>query len=68
MVAFSSGSENLHGVKAVTKGKRCALAVWFTFNPKYRELDRDVSHHMLDKNITFLQYSSRDISDVLQEN
>lgn len=23
---------------------------------------------MLDKNITFLQYSSRDISDILQEN
>ncbi|XP_072046078.1 prolyl 3-hydroxylase 1-like [Amphiura filiformis] len=39
VVAFSAGSENLHGVKAVIKGTRCALALWFTHDSRYRELD-----------------------------
>lgn len=38
MVSFSSGGENPHGVKAVTKGQRCAVALWFTLDPLYREL------------------------------
>lgn len=38
MVGFSSGGENPHGVKAVTSGQRCAVALWFTLNPLYREL------------------------------
>uniref|UniRef100_F7FH76 procollagen-proline 3-dioxygenase n=1 Tax=Monodelphis domestica TaxID=13616 RepID=F7FH76_MONDO len=38
MVSFSSGRENPHGVKAVTKGQRCAVALWFTLDPLYREL------------------------------
>uniref|UniRef100_G1R4S8 procollagen-proline 3-dioxygenase n=2 Tax=Nomascus leucogenys TaxID=61853 RepID=G1R4S8_NOMLE len=40
MISFSSGGENPHGVKAVTKGKRCAVALWFTLDPLYRELER----------------------------
>uniref|UniRef100_A0A3Q4HF27 procollagen-proline 3-dioxygenase n=1 Tax=Neolamprologus brichardi TaxID=32507 RepID=A0A3Q4HF27_NEOBR len=40
MVGFSSGGENPHGVKAVTSGQRCAVALWFTLNPLYRELER----------------------------
>ncbi|XP_058044913.1 prolyl 3-hydroxylase 2 isoform X1 [Ahaetulla prasina] len=40
MVSFSSGGENPHGVKAVTRGQRCAVALWFTLNPLYRELER----------------------------
>uniref|UniRef100_M3XWG5 procollagen-proline 3-dioxygenase n=1 Tax=Mustela putorius furo TaxID=9669 RepID=M3XWG5_MUSPF len=40
MVSFSSGGENPHGVKAVTKGQRCAVALWFTLDPLYRELER----------------------------
>ncbi|KAM9384081.1 prolyl 3-hydroxylase 2 [Pholidichthys leucotaenia] len=40
MVGFSSGGENPHGVKAVTRGQRCAVALWFTLNPLYRELER----------------------------
>ncbi|XP_060114726.1 prolyl 3-hydroxylase 1 [Heteronotia binoei] len=39
-VGFSSGSENPHGVKAVTKGQRCAIALWFTLDPRHRERDR----------------------------
>uniref|UniRef100_A0A8C8SKC1 procollagen-proline 3-dioxygenase n=1 Tax=Pelusios castaneus TaxID=367368 RepID=A0A8C8SKC1_9SAUR len=40
MISFSSGGENPHGVRAVTKGQRCALALWFTLDPLYRELER----------------------------
>uniref|UniRef100_A0A8D2PFA5 procollagen-proline 3-dioxygenase n=1 Tax=Zosterops lateralis melanops TaxID=1220523 RepID=A0A8D2PFA5_ZOSLA len=39
MISFSSGGENPHGVKAVTKGQRCAVALWFTLDPLYRELE-----------------------------
>ncbi|CAJ0954129.1 unnamed protein product [Ranitomeya imitator] len=38
LVGFSSGGENPHGVKAVTGGQRCAVALWFTLDPMYREL------------------------------
>ena len=27
----------MHGVLAVTKGRRCAVALWFTLDPEYRE-------------------------------
>ena len=37
MVGFSAGKENMHGVTAVTKGKRCAVALWFTQDPNYEE-------------------------------
>ncbi|XP_056893219.1 prolyl 3-hydroxylase 2 [Takifugu flavidus] len=40
MVGFSSGGENPHGVRAVTKGQRCAVALWFTLDPLFRELER----------------------------
>ncbi|XP_069473557.1 prolyl 3-hydroxylase 2 isoform X3 [Ambystoma mexicanum] len=40
LVGFSSGGENPHGVKAVTRGQRCAVALWFTLDPLYRELER----------------------------
>ncbi|XP_068137308.1 prolyl 3-hydroxylase 2 [Hyperolius riggenbachi] len=40
LVGFSSGGENPHGVKAVTKGQRCAVALWFTLDPLYREVER----------------------------
>ncbi|XP_053566219.1 prolyl 3-hydroxylase 2 isoform X2 [Bombina bombina] len=40
LVGFSSGGENPHGVRAVTNGQRCAVALWFTLDPMYRELER----------------------------
>ncbi|XP_073512915.1 prolyl 3-hydroxylase 1 [Phyllobates terribilis] len=40
MVGFSSGAENPHGVKAVTKGQRCAVALWFTLDPRHNERER----------------------------
>ncbi len=35
MVGFMS--KDYHGVKAVTKGRRCALAMWYTMDPAYQE-------------------------------
>lgn len=37
VVAFGAGKENPHGVRAVTKGQRCAVALWFTLDPAYEE-------------------------------
>lgn len=48
MVGFSSGGENPHGVKAVTNGQRCAVALWFTLDPLFREL---VCPGLFSKNI-----------------
>ncbi|CAN8004319.1 unnamed protein product [Ixodes hexagonus] len=47
MVAFSAGRENLHGVLPVERGRRCALALWFTLDPKYRERDMEFASHVL---------------------
>ncbi|KAJ0066369.1 hypothetical protein NL108_011162, partial [Boleophthalmus pectinirostris] len=38
LVGFSSGPVNPHGVTAVTKGNRCALALWFTKEKHYRDM------------------------------
>lgn len=40
VVGFGSGKENPHGVRAVTKGQRCAVALWFTLDPAHEEKDR----------------------------
>uniref|UniRef100_A0A3B4A4N9 procollagen-proline 3-dioxygenase n=1 Tax=Periophthalmus magnuspinnatus TaxID=409849 RepID=A0A3B4A4N9_9GOBI len=37
VVGFGSGKENPHGVRAVTKGQRCAVALWFTLDPAHEE-------------------------------
>lgn len=38
LVGFSSGPVNPHGVSAVTSGRRCALALWFTKEKLYRDM------------------------------
>ena len=35
LVFFSSGSEHVHGVKKITRGKRYTLATWFTRDKNY---------------------------------
>ena len=37
VVGFGAGKENPHGVKAVTQGQRCAVALWFTLDPAHEE-------------------------------
>lgn len=38
MVGFNAG--DYHGVRAVTKGRRCAIAMWYTMDPNTQELAR----------------------------
>ncbi|XP_073409063.1 prolyl 3-hydroxylase 3 [Dendrobates tinctorius] len=40
LVLFSSGGENAHGVRAVTQGRRCAIALWFTGSAEHAEQER----------------------------
>uniref|UniRef100_A0A8C5U021 procollagen-proline 3-dioxygenase n=1 Tax=Malurus cyaneus samueli TaxID=2593467 RepID=A0A8C5U021_9PASS len=37
LVAFSSGKENPHGVWAVSRGRRCAVALWYTHSQEHAE-------------------------------
>ncbi|KAM3614433.1 uncharacterized protein V6R79_014254 [Siganus canaliculatus] len=41
LVGFSSGPVNPHGVTAVTSGRRCSLALWFTKEKLYRDMERE---------------------------
>ncbi|XP_029115991.1 prolyl 3-hydroxylase 3 isoform X2 [Scleropages formosus] len=41
LVAFSSGPVNPHGVTAVTAGRRCSLALWFTKEKLHRDMERE---------------------------
>ncbi|XP_029906461.1 prolyl 3-hydroxylase 1 [Myripristis murdjan] len=47
VVGFGSGQENPHGVRAVTKGQRCAVALWFTLDPAHEEKERIQAQEML---------------------
>ncbi|XP_054005345.1 prolyl 3-hydroxylase 1-like isoform X1 [Hylaeus anthracinus] len=49
MVAFSAGEENLHGVRSVLRGKRCALALWFTQNETHMEYERILAQAILKR-------------------
>lgn len=49
MVAFSAGSENLHGVRGILKGRRCALALWFTQDETYLEYERVLAWAILER-------------------
>ena len=48
MVGFSAGKENMHGVTAVTRGRRCAVALWFTLDPNHKEMTFDTAESMLN--------------------
>uniref|UniRef100_A0A8C0BS21 procollagen-proline 3-dioxygenase n=1 Tax=Buteo japonicus TaxID=224669 RepID=A0A8C0BS21_9AVES len=41
LVAFSSGKENPHGVWAVSRGRRCAIALWYTHSQEHAEQVKD---------------------------
>lgn len=47
MVGFSAGEENLHGVRGIVKGKRCALALWFTQDKSNIEYERILAEIIL---------------------
>ncbi|XP_068567975.1 prolyl 3-hydroxylase 1 [Cebidichthys violaceus] len=48
MVGFGAGQENPHGVRAVTVGQRCAVALWFTLDPAHEEKERIQAQDMLE--------------------
>ncbi|KAM3877998.1 prolyl 3-hydroxylase 1 [Diretmus argenteus] len=47
VVGFGSGKANPHGVRAVTQGQRCAVALWFTLDPTHVEKERIEAQEML---------------------
>ncbi|XP_060777591.1 prolyl 3-hydroxylase 3 [Neoarius graeffei] len=47
LVGFTSGPVNPHGVTAVTAGRRCALALWFTTEKHHRDMEREEAETML---------------------
>ncbi|XP_020659848.3 prolyl 3-hydroxylase 3 [Pogona vitticeps] len=47
LVAFSSGGENPHGVWAVTQGRRCAIALWYTLSPEHVEQERAQAEELM---------------------
>ncbi|XP_077567866.1 prolyl 3-hydroxylase 1 isoform X2 [Stigmatopora nigra] len=47
VVGFGTRKENLHGVKDVRKGQRCAVVLWFTLNPVHEEKARKQVQHLL---------------------
>lgn len=46
LVAFSSGKENPHGVWAVSQGRRCAIALWYTHSQEHAEQVKDHAGEM----------------------
>ena len=47
LVGFSASQENLHRVMGVTKGRRCAIALWFTLDPGHKEHTFDTAETLL---------------------
>nr|XP_006641935.1 PREDICTED: prolyl 3-hydroxylase 1 [Lepisosteus oculatus] len=47
VVGFGAGKENPHGVRAVTRGQRCAVALWFTLDPRHNEKERIQAEDLL---------------------
>ena len=37
----------MHGVLAVTKGRRCAVALWFTLDPNHKEATFSMAEEIL---------------------
>jgi len=47
LVGFESS--DYHGVKAVKRGRRCAVAMWYTFSPEYAEKTHREAFDLLDE-------------------
>lgn len=45
IVGFNAA--DLHGVKGILKGQRCAIAMWYTLDANYKELARIQAHKIL---------------------
>ncbi|XP_027566230.1 prolyl 3-hydroxylase 3 isoform X2 [Pipra filicauda] len=49
LVAFSSGKENPHGVWAVSRGRRCAIALWYTHSREHAEQERVKAEELMEQ-------------------
>ncbi|NXX76182.1 P3H3 hydroxylase, partial [Urocolius indicus] len=49
LVAFSSGKENPHGVWAVRRGRRCAIALWYTHSQEHAEQERVKAEELMEQ-------------------
>ncbi|NXC19040.1 P3H3 hydroxylase, partial [Corythaeola cristata] len=49
LVAFSSGKENPHGVWAVSRGRRCAVALWYTHSRQHAEQERVKAEELVEQ-------------------
>uniref|UniRef100_A0A8C3LUW0 procollagen-proline 3-dioxygenase n=1 Tax=Chrysolophus pictus TaxID=9089 RepID=A0A8C3LUW0_CHRPC len=49
LVAFSSGKENPHGVQAVSQGRRCAIALWYTHSAEHAEQERVKAEELMEQ-------------------
>ncbi|XP_074964717.1 prolyl 3-hydroxylase 3 isoform X3 [Phalacrocorax aristotelis] len=49
LVAFSSGKENPHGVWAVSRGRRCGIALWYTHSKEHAEQERVKAEELLEQ-------------------
>ncbi|XP_050187950.1 prolyl 3-hydroxylase 3 [Myiozetetes cayanensis] len=49
LVAFSSGKENPHGVWAVSRGRRCAVALWYTHSREHAEQERVKAEELMEQ-------------------
>ncbi|XP_064011935.1 prolyl 3-hydroxylase 3 [Pogoniulus pusillus] len=49
LVAFSSGKENPHGVRAVRRGRRCALALWYTHSRQHAEQEQLKAEELIEQ-------------------
>ncbi|NXG48245.1 P3H3 hydroxylase, partial [Psilopogon haemacephalus] len=49
LVAFSSGKENPHGVWAVRRGRRCALALWYTHSQEHAEQEQLKAEELIEQ-------------------
>ncbi|XP_072183270.1 prolyl 3-hydroxylase 3-like [Excalfactoria chinensis] len=52
LVAFSSGKENPHGVRAVSQGRRCAIALWYTHSAEHAEQERVKAEELMEQRDT----------------
>ncbi|XP_029636108.1 prolyl 3-hydroxylase 1 isoform X2 [Octopus sinensis] len=61
LVGFNAA--DYHGVKAVIKGQRCCLAMWYTQDPDFKELAHSQAHKILKQVKKERQESEKSSSD-----
>lgn len=61
-IGFTAGQENLHGVRGVRSGRRCALALWFTLDQGQAEWGR----YLTEKIVPYLRSGEQPTEELLK--